>query len=802
MQHSGSASGSAPASASSINNPSSPAIGTTSATATELPSRKSTTLSMSSYLALHRSKQSDQHQQVLLQQQEQQQQEPVPQHLLIRDILFILQGIDGQFVRFKSKQLHKMKPRKPPHRKVLGGFGFEPDDDEEGRIGLVEDGIMFVLDGTGLSIPATTRDLIHTSAELGWLYRKVDGAINDRSTSAGARGGRKVGMVEQSLHSALKKEMTEYYRLIAVLEGQVGKDEEAEDAGEDVRPIEGLESEVQSLKGGLTLRRLLVWTQGMLLRMRMMGTLIGEVGNSNVGGALLTSLHSRTSVGDPFISTFSSTLLSTLSVPFFSTLASWIYEGELKDPFEEFFVELNPALADGGMGFGEEKEEGEGTLDLWQMKFRFRKEMLPAFLDDGFGRKIFSTGKSLNFMKYSCHDAAWVTEQNRDHQRRVLSYADLPGLSRSISLAYSDASQRLFQVLFDKFRLMDHLQALRDYMLLGKGDFMESLMESLGDSLNRPANNLYRHNLTSNLETALRSSSSTSPPDVLRRLDACMPQSTPGEQGWDVFILEYKVSAPLDTVLDPASMEEYAKVFKFLWGVKRVEWVLGGTWRRVMTGARTFLRVPALAYHFHTLRLSLSKMLYFIRQLQYYNHLEIILCAWNQFLKDIGVVDGESGEGESERKAKERDLDSLIAAHKVFLGRVVGKCLLRDPGRQGRKQLAVSMLDQAKQIFATILTYQETAESLCNFALSEAGRMETSRDALRGIPSPILPPPPPSLLTSITNQLELRSAEFHEKAGTLIGHLGNASDLDLRFLGARLNFNYHFVPPPSAHPSA
>lgn len=57
------------------------------------------------------------------------------------------------------------------------------------------------------------------------------------------------------------------------------------------------------------------------------------------------------------------------------------------------------------------------------------------------------------------------------------------GLERSIALAYSIASQRLFDIFFDKFRLMDHLKALKDYLMLGKGDFVEILMESLGCAL-------------------------------------------------------------------------------------------------------------------------------------------------------------------------------------------------------------------------------------------------------------------------------------------------------------------------------
>lgn len=62
----------------------------------------------------------------------------------------------------------------------------------------------------------------------------------------------------------------------------------------------------------------------------------------------------------------------------------------------------------------------------------------------------------------------------------ALEYADMASLERSISLAYSTASQRLFELFFDKFKLMDHLRALKDYLMLGKGDFCEILMEQLG----------------------------------------------------------------------------------------------------------------------------------------------------------------------------------------------------------------------------------------------------------------------------------------------------------------------------------
>lgn len=62
----------------------------------------------------------------------------------------------------------------------------------------------------------------------------------------------------------------------------------------------------------------------------------------------------------------------------------------------------------------------------------------------------------------------------------VLHYADMRELEHSIALAYSQASARLFELFFDRFRLLEHLRALKDYVMLGKGDFVEILMEQLG----------------------------------------------------------------------------------------------------------------------------------------------------------------------------------------------------------------------------------------------------------------------------------------------------------------------------------
>lgn len=162
-----------------------------------------------------------------------------------------------------------------------------------------------------------------------------------------------------------------------------------------------------------------------------------------------------------------------------------------------------------------------------------------------------------------------------------------------------------------------------------------------------------------------------------------MMEYSHGEIGWDVFTLEYKVDAPIDTVVDPEAMESYLKIFHHLWRMKRVEGALSALWNRIAAGARSFLGggggggrggrrsslqsevLNELQGEWHQIRIVLSEMIHFMRQLQAFSQLEVIECSWKELMEFVAK--------------KEGDLDGLIHAHRVYLDRMVKKILLMSP---------------------------------------------------------------------------------------------------------------------------
>jgi gamma-tubulin complex component 3 len=160
-------------------------------------------------------------------------------------------------------------------------------------------------------------------------------------------------------------------------------------------------------------------------------------------------------------------------------------------------------------------------------------------------------------------------------------------------------------------------------------------------------------------------------------LDARVLEYSPGEIGWDCFALEYKIEAPLNAVLDGKAMVEYDRLFHHLWRLKRVESALSQGWMRVTSNSRRFeniqgksslpwwiavLMVEALRRPWHDSRQLQAQMVHFLRQLQAFCQLEVIECSW-QALMDF-------------TDKREGDLDALIAAHRMYLDRVVRKVLL------------------------------------------------------------------------------------------------------------------------------
>ena len=139
-------------------------------------------------------------------------------------------------------------------------------------------------------------------------------------------------------------------------------------------------------------------------------------------------------------------------------LEKWIYDGELDDPYLEFFISKN---------------NSDHNIDAWN-SHSFLSDKVPSFITMDVAKKAFLVGKSLFFIRNHCFDEFNLLRKNVD-QFDIFNFS-----SKVINEAYQTSCKHLMTLLFQKFSLNSHLDALKKFMLLGQGDFVQTLIELLG----------------------------------------------------------------------------------------------------------------------------------------------------------------------------------------------------------------------------------------------------------------------------------------------------------------------------------
>jgi gamma-tubulin complex component 3 len=632
------------------------------------------------------------------------------------------------------------------------------------------------------TLPTPLVSILNTLAEPSLLYRSLEDFVKTPGK----------GLLNQSLRAAITNELRAYLTLVATLEGQIRL---ALSTIDDSAPRNGIGN------AAVTLKRCVVWTREATMGLRLM-SLIAEESKSKRGGQLVSLIHSFSSMhGDPIVGAFAERLLTPVTRPFYDILRHWIYDGELSDPYQEFFVqEQSP----------EQMPKGKsGSTNVWEDKYVVKGSMIPSIVSVEFAEKVFLIGKSLNFIRHSCGDAQWVESYSKESSKE-LHYGDTASLEASIDDAYKTTMRRLLHLMKSKFHLFDHLRALKSYILLGQGDFIALLMESLAANLDRPAGAQYRHTLTAQLEHAIRGSNAQyDSPEVLRRLDARMLQLSHGDIGWDCFTLEYKIDAPCDVVVSDWGARQYLKVFNFLWRVKRVEFALASSWRKVTTGERGVLqtRYRVVRQAWRTTRGVLAEMVHFVGQLQYYILFEVIESSWTELQAKLDKED--------------ITLDDMIHAHTTYLNSITHKGLLGARRRRfagsDKDEDESSYMIQLADLLRAMLAYRDAVDGLYSWSVSDfmqrqelellqsSNNKMPARRRATGVAGRAnngqedddddeAPGGPQSEFPALQERLRLLGDHFRSKLQILLGDLAYQSDVDMRFLGVSMNFNDVYQP--------
>ncbi|KAL0908363.1 hypothetical protein M5K25_022853 [Dendrobium thyrsiflorum] len=650
----------------------------------------------------------------------------VTESALVRDVLYACQGIDGRYVRFDRSS---------------DGYDLQES----------------------LKIPRPTRSIVRRLCELGWLFRKVRGYISESIMDQQFE----VGTVGQAFCSALQDELSDYYKLLAVLESQ------------SANPIPSAGSDSGGSPGNyLSLRRLSVWLAEPMVRMRLMALLVDSCQELR-GGAMAGAIHAHAQHGDPLVQEFMGRLLRRVCSPLFEMVRTWVLEGELEDVFAEFFISSQPVKAE----------------SLWREGYEIQSSMLPDFISPLLAQRILRTGKSINFLRVCCEDSGWAeaaaeaaAHVGATTRRGGLGYGETDALEALAVEAAKRIDRHLMDVIHKRYRFKDHCLAIKRYLLLGQGDFVQYLMDIVGPELSEPANTISSFQLAGLLETAVRASNAQyDDREILDRLKVRMMDHGDGDRGWDVFSLEYDARVPLDTVFTALNMKRYLKIFNFLWKLRRVEHALTGLWKTmkpnyinscIFTDESFGVKLQFVSV-LRRCQVLWNEMNHFVTNFQYYIMFEVLEISWVHF---------------SEGMDSSKDLDDLLAAHDKYLNSIVEKSLLGERS-QGIIRTLFVLFDHilrfrglADRWFERIYELQLRRNKSRSKSKGELGKvgswMDGGRKALIQLAR--------DFFVKMSEELDSVVKEYSAALDAFISQLPMQQHIDLKFLLFRLDFTEYY----------
>ncbi|KAL0224917.1 hypothetical protein RCL1_002829 [Eukaryota sp. TZLM3-RCL] len=414
--------------------------------------------------------------------------------------------------------------------------------------------------------------------------------------------------------------------------------------------ISELVAKSQENSSDLTLLRVFLWSKSADQTLSA-ACITGNLLNSYKGSKLVSELYRLSRHGDVILSKITRNALRQSLVPFLHLLAGWLADGEL----EEIKITDENSQITSYSELWIKKVPGVPLNKLWTFGFSLDSTVIPSFLPREYAELALMAGKSVAFARTCCDDSQFsVHNTSKISSNEVISElldGEYKSLCSFIKKAADVSNSRLISLVFHKYSLKLHLNAIKRYLLLFQGDFVQSLLESLSQTLVLPAEEIHKHNLLSHLDLAIRSSNAVFDcEEVLNCLDIRPMTTSSGNLGWEAFTLDYRIDSknPLTTVLSPKNLEIYIENFRFLWKLKRTELSLNNSWSLSVSKYNQSFpsrKVKVVSHHFHLFRMEMG---HFVASLQHHVFLEVLEKSWQSFLIDLD---------------KAVSLDDVIVAH-------------------------------------------------------------------------------------------------------------------------------------------
>ncbi|KAJ3982332.1 Spc98 family-domain-containing protein [Lentinula detonsa] len=547
----------------------------------------------------------------------------VQEAMILEDLLYVLMGIEGEYIRFHQD--------------------YSPDEDDPIQ------GVRIVVD-LSLGVSLCTK-LVERLLPLGTYYTGITAFIEHRSHLD-------YGLVNHALCAAIRDMLKDYQTLLSQLEHsfntcpqfslqklwfyihptvhtlsliyqltlQLGTaDNPSTDLSSSSDSPSTSDAEEEARNEALG-----IGTAKLKSALSENGLGSSNAGIAVKGGEVLSIIYERMQnmSGDPTANMVYATLLREAGTPYVSMLKEWVMTGRLIDPYKELMVKESKFINRGIL-------EMDYTDGYWEWRYTLRDgstisgskghkagiplphssggrlpggACIPPLLE-GWKHKILLAGKYLNVIRECGIEIR--RSQNLSDDDEKLSMDD-ERFYTFLEDAYTHTNQTLLQLLLKDQDLIPRLRSLKRYFFLSQSFFLTHLLDLSVNELRKSTRSPSLVKLQSLLELTLNTEERE---DTMFREDVKVVMAGSGLYDWlmkiistggigservgegeignlneekkdhkddkkpllasDTLALDYHIKFPLSLVISPKTILRYQLIFRFLLHLKHVEQSLG-----------------------------------------------------------------------------------------------------------------------------------------------------------------------------------------------------------------------------------
>eukprot|EP00731_Ephydatia_muelleri_P031040 Em0022g554a len=355
----------------------------------------------------------------------------------------------------------------------------------------------------------------------------------------------------------------------------------------------------------------------------------------------------------------------------YKQLSAFMVHGVLLDQGKEFFIER-----------GQPDQPGSAKVQDDTHQFRIAPALLPSYIPVRVADKVLFTGEAIQiFHKRSqelVHQQLSVVtplsqataDLKADQYKFGALFQELQQkplfqlreLETVVEHIRDSVGQHLWKLVVEECHLLDHLQTVKSFFLLGRGELYQSFIDLSSPFMKASQQQITEHDVNTCFKQAMIKVAIESD-DIAKQFTLTMtPLAAPvaatptgdADNPWERLGLCYTVSWPHHLLFTPPVLEKYNSLFKFLLSIRRTQMALHQSWALLMQHKR---RSRELAQVWQ-LR---SHMGFLVDNLQYYVQVDVLEAQFAALLSKISST---------------HDFEHIRMAHDKFIATLQAQLLL------------------------------------------------------------------------------------------------------------------------------